>query len=213
LELEEEDDALIKQCGRGAFADCRCYGAQSSYLTALSSDLMFCFGHMSEWWWRLTGFAPGKAPLLPLDIRCKTAQEDLCVPYGTVVALSASQPSVSVAAPMSFDEDKLSSLISASITGAIHSMKIDMEKTIQQQVAAGIAEVLSQQNSTQGIVSRSIIPPCPSIETPAYPSSDSPHASSATIVPEPMDIDYSLSSKTPLDYLKLLYPNIEAPSF
>jgi hypothetical protein len=66
LELEEEDDALIKQRSHGALADWHCYDIQLTYLTTLTSDLMFRFGHMSEWWWRLTQFAPGKAPLLPL---------------------------------------------------------------------------------------------------------------------------------------------------
>ena len=69
LEVEEEkDDALIRQRCYGSFADRHCYGVRSTYLPTLTSDVMFRFGHMSEWWWRLTCFASGRPSLLPLDI-------------------------------------------------------------------------------------------------------------------------------------------------
>lgn len=141
LELEEEDDALIKQRGHGASADRRCYGVQSAYLTTLSSDLMFRFGHMSEWWWRLTQFAPGKAPLLPLDLRRKSQPGDLYTSHHSPPAVTQHS---------SFDEDKLAAMISAGVATAIHSLKIEMDSIVKSSVAAGVAEALSRRNPTLG---------------------------------------------------------------
>ena len=140
LEVEEEDDALIKQRGHGSLADHRCYGVQSRYLTTLSSDLMFRFGRMSEWWWRLTRFAPGKAPLLPLDVRRKTQPGDVYSLQGPPVR-SVSKPS----AEAGYDEDKLAAMISARVETALQGLKQHMDTIIQTHVAAGVAEALSRQ--------------------------------------------------------------------
>jgi hypothetical protein len=227
LELEEEDDALIKQRGHGALADRRCYGVQSSYLTTLSSDLMFRFGHMSEWWWRLTQFAPGKAPLLPLDIRRKQQSSDIYIPLHSSDHSTATQAVQPVPAAH-LDENRLAAIISASVGSAIRSLKNDMEEIIQSRVAAGIAEVLSRQGSLRIPVSQQ-----PSItlsatdtsmdidlSTVAEPPTGTqlapqltPLSSSNTLVSDPMDIDLAPHSKTALHYLKQLYKDIAEPKF
>jgi hypothetical protein len=156
LELEEEEDALIKQRGHGALSDRRCYGVQSRYLTTLTSDLMFRFGHMSEWWWRLTQFHPGKTPLLPLDIRCETQSTDAYNPYDFPQLPTVTGPNQPLEREMQagFDADKLSEIVSSSVAGAIHSLKEHMNEIIVSQVAAGAAEALSQHHLLHNSVTR-----------------------------------------------------------
>jgi DEAD/DEAH box helicase len=156
LELEEEDDALIKQRGHGALSDRRCYGVQSRYLTTLTSDLMFRFGHMSEWWWRLTQFHPGKAPLLPLDIRRKTQSTDAYNPYDFPQPPTVTGPNQPLEreTQAGFDADKLAEIVSSSVTGAIHSLKEHINEIIVSQVAAGVAEALSRHHLLHNSVTR-----------------------------------------------------------
>lgn len=215
LELEEEDDALIKQRGHGALADRRCYGVQSAYLTTLSSDLMFRFGHMSEWWWRLTRFAPGKAPLLPLDIRRKSQPNDLYSP----AAASTSSPSL--VHQVNYDEDKLAAMVAAGVASAIRSLKEEMDGIIQTSVAAGVAEALMRRDSRTELVTQhssatlvsadtamDVDPPFGSLpqNTLLSESSDGP-------VAEPMDIDSEDASQKALYYLKLFYKEKANPQF
>jgi hypothetical protein len=214
LELEEEDDALIKQRGHGSMADRRCYGVQSAYLTTLSSDLMFRFGHMSEWWWRLTRFAPGKAPLLPLDIRRKSQLSDQYSPAATIPSTVIQQAG--------YDEDKLAALVSAGVATALRSLRDEMTGIIQTSVAAAVAEVLSRQTSIPSSLTRQS---SGMITTPGEPmdidfSFGSPPlqiASSAnsgnTLPPDSMDIDSDDASKKALHYLKLFYKNKADPQF
>jgi hypothetical protein len=213
LELEEEDDALIRQRGHGPLADRRCYGVQSQYLSTLSSDLMFRFGHISEWWWRLTCFAPGKPPLLPLDLRRKAFDydHDHYTPIGPVAGDAISSASSQVP---HLSEERLAAIISASITTAVQELKKDMENVVQTRVAAGIAEVLSRQTSLQFPISRqsstSTISP---IET-AGSSFSTQSFSSNTMVSDSMDVDaHPAPDLTPLQYLQKFYPHIAAPKF
>ena len=221
LELEEEDDALIKQRGHGSSADRRCYGVQSCYLTTLSSDLMFRFGHMSEWWWRLTQFSPGKAPLLPLDIRRKSKSNDIYTPvdsqgHGETLSTEVSIPTVQA----TFDEDRLSAIISASVATAVRSLKNDMEEIIAAKVAAGVAEALSR----QGSIHISSTPQQPSMTPPStdtimdldFPDDTaqvSSLSSSSTLVSDPMDVDSGHYSNTAHHYLKQFYNAISNPKF
>lgn len=187
LELEEEDDALIKQRGHGALADRRCYGVQSRYLTTLSSDLMFRFGHMSEWWWRLTRFAPGKPPLLPLDKRRKLQESDTYT-SNYPLARPVSNPSGEV-----YDNDRLAAMISAGVETAIRAMGNNIDAIIRSSVAAGVAEALSRQ------------PPLDAIDT----------AMDVDLVahPEPMDIDSEDTTRKAQQYLELFYKDIQNPRF
>ena len=225
LELEEEDDALIKQRGHGALADRRCYGVQSSYLTTLSSDLMFQFGLMSEWWWRLTRFAPGKAPLLPLDIHWKLQGGNFyvlfdCQGQGELPVTQLAMP----AQQASLDEDKLSAIISASVATAIRSLKDSMEEMIASKVAAGVAEALSRQSSIHTPTSwqpsitlsstdtmmvmdlPGATPPCDTPDVVLLPSSD-------MLVSQPMDVDSGHYSQMAHAYLKRFYKDIPNPKF
>jgi hypothetical protein len=211
LELEEEDDALIKQRGHGALADRRCYGVQSAYLTTLSSDLMFRFGHMSEWWWRLTQFAPGKAPLLPLDLRRKLQSSDSYAPINT--------PSSTIIHQTGHDDDRLTAMISAGIATALHSLKMEMDGIIQSSVAAGVAEALSRQNSNPGILTRhssaTLLPidTAMDVDRPFGNSIPMPPEAIDNLVDEPMDIDSGGASQKAHHYLKLFYKHSPNPQF
>jgi superfamily II DNA helicase RecQ len=225
LELEEEDDALIKQRGHGALADRRCYGVQSSYLTTLSSDLMFRFGHMSEWWWRLTQFLPGRAPLLPLDIRRKLQDSDSYIPFHSKDKEWLSEPKASIPATQaSLDEDRLSALISASVTAAVTLLKDNMEDIIASKVAAGVAEALSRQSSVhiQAPQHLSMTPlsvntmmdvDLPDSTPPCDISGLTPLSSSDTLVSQSMDIDSGHHSPLAQVYLKQFYKDIPEPQF
>jgi hypothetical protein len=204
LELEEEDDALIKQRGHGAFADRRCYGVQSRYLTTLSSDLMFRFGHMSEWWWRLTRFAPGKGPLLPLDIRRKGQSGDMYAPHDYLAQ------NFSKTAEASYDEDKLAALMSATVETALQKLKQHMDTVIQTAVAAGVAEALSRQPTRH---------PSPTLDDVHMDDMympmevDNAPAVLPTVVSEPMDVDSGDASLRAHLYLGQFYKDIPNPQF
>jgi hypothetical protein len=219
LELEEEDDALIKQRGHGAMADRRCYGVQSAYLSTLSSDLMFRFGHISEWWWRLTQFAPGKAPLLPLDLRRKTQTNDFYNPVNAPLATD-------VVYHPAHDEDKLAAMISAGIAAAIHSLKDNMEGIVRTSVAAGVTEALSRQSSNQGPLTRHssglFLTDIAMDMDPPHNSSNlqlaTPHPASlagTSDIPlsERMDIDSGDASQKAHHYLRLFYKDLPNPQF
>lgn len=214
LELEEEDDALIKQRGHGPLADRRCYGVQSAYLTTLSSDLMFRFGHMCEWWWRLTQFAPGKLPLLPLDLRRKSHPSDVYSPAYTT--------SVEVVDKSSYSEEQLEAMVSAGVATAIRSLKDDMDSIIRRSVAAGVAEVLARQISTPGTLlqqaSFSLVHADTSMDVDTHfgsPTTQPLLLSSLNDAPvsEPMDIDSSGTSNKAEHYLRLFYKNKANPEF
>jgi hypothetical protein len=209
LEVEEEDDALIKQRGHGSMADRRCYGNQSRYLSTLSSDLMFRFGHMSEWWWRLTQFAPGKGPLLPLDIRRKLQPSDMYSPLNSPPSAVIQQPSGT--------DDNFAAMVSAGVSAAVRSIKNDLEATIKACVAAGVAEALARQNSVAGPFTRhssatSVDPPM-DVDVPF--NSSTPHLMEHdTIMSDPMDVDQTVVSQSDvLCYLKLFYKSIREPTF
>jgi DEAD/DEAH box helicase len=218
LELEEEDDALIKQRGHGATADRRCYGVQSAYLSTLSSDLMFRFGHISEWWWRLTQFAPGKAPLLPLDLRRKTRSDDIYNPTNA--------PLPTTTHFMAHDEDRLAAMISAGVAAAIHSLKDNMEGIINTSVAAGVTEALSRQTSMQGLLTQhpsgpsridtgmDVDPPLNGLDLQlATPHLTPPAITNNIVASERMDIDSVDASQKAYNYLRLFYKDLQNPQF
>ncbi|KAG6834775.1 hypothetical protein H0H93_007508 [Arthromyces matolae] len=145
---EEETDSLIEQRNHGSAADRRCYGIQSQYLHTISSDVMFRFGRISEWWWQLTGWAPGKPPLLPLDIRRQhalgrqhhTRQEDLSV-------LPLSSPNIQPLASDSHIAEVLKITLRESLVP-------HLQHVIRQEVAMAFTEVTTQQNNhSQTLVS------------------------------------------------------------
>jgi hypothetical protein len=69
-EIEEEDgDALVEQRGHSVEMSRTHYGRRVDRLQSLSDDVLIRFGRVSEAWWQLVGFFPGKPPLLPVDQR------------------------------------------------------------------------------------------------------------------------------------------------
>ena len=201
LELEEEDDALIKQRGHGALSDRRCYGVQTRYLTTLSSDLMFRFGHMSEWWWRLTQFYPGKSPLLPLDIRRKSQGSDIYIPHNLPHSTTFTPPHqpLGQGVQAGFDADKLSAIVSSSVTAAIHSLKEHMNEIIESRVAAGVAEALSRHS----LLHNSVFQKPPTTLTAADSIMDlDPISESTTLVSTPRQPSINLPPRITISNLE-----------
>ena len=98
---------------------------------------MFQFGHMSEWWWRLTRFSPGKAPLLPLDIQQKSKSNDIYTPLNSQGHAETLSTEVSIpAVQVTSDEDRLSTIISAGVATAVCSLKNDIKEIIAAKVVA-----------------------------------------------------------------------------
>lgn len=216
LELENEDDVLIKQRCHGALADRRCYGVQSRYLESLSSDMMFRFGHICEWWWCLTGFAPGKPPLLPLDLRRQLGSTDIYIPYKEPQSPSLSTPTSSAIGAV-FNQEQLAAIVSASVSTALQDLKQNMEAIIQAKVAEGITEALAHlPPSVNHSSSFHALPSYPIASTASQPSSF-PHSSTSPSIAPPspiisMDVDCLVPSNS-LQWLKALYPTMTASRF
>ena len=167
---------------------------------------MFQFGHMSKWWWRLTCFAPGKAPLLPLDIRRKTQSGDLYAPHNSL-AQHVSRP-----AAASYDEDKLSALISSTVETALQKFKQQIDAIIQTSVASGVAEALSRQPTRH---------PSPALDDvhmddmymPMEVDNALAPAVHPTVVSGPMDVDSGDASQKAHLYLRQFYKDLPNPQF
>src|SRR5262245_43171817 len=144
LEMEEEEDALIAQRCHGPLADCRCYGVQSRYLSSITSDLMFRFGHISEWWWRLTRFAPGKPPLLPLDIRRKSKTSDIYVPWERLGENNILPTHTGSATSTCITDDRIDAIINTRLQSFMQELVSKMDGIISARVADGITEAHSR---------------------------------------------------------------------
>ena len=132
---EEEGDAIAEQAGHGLGTRRRIYAPEIGMLPGVSSDLLLRFGHVSEWWWRLTGFHPKHPRLLPLQNRRQIHQE--IAPQFPCHSDQESNAVVNSGFPM----EKMTALI----TNQLSLMKAELQKEIQSSVAAGIAEVLQRQ--------------------------------------------------------------------
>lgn len=219
LEVEEDEDALIKQRGHGSIADRRCYGVQSRYLSTLSSDVMFRFGHISQWWWQLTQFAPGKAPLLPLDIRRMTSGDGGY--YLPISSQNDTLPSVQSANsgfnPAVIDDGVVAAKVAASLSTVIHAMKNEIQAMVQTSVAAGIAEFMARQTPSDHLLLQQQSP-TPSVTFPAKEKLQEIMDTSETPVstPDPIAVEVLESpvhtptseqqSSNCLEYLAKLYP-------
>ncbi|KAH0582235.1 hypothetical protein H2248_011880 [Termitomyces sp. 'cryptogamus'] len=141
---EEESDSLIEQRNHGVAVDRRCYGIQSQYLHTISMDLMFRFGRISEYWWRLTGFAPGQPPLLPLDIRRQHTlhtHQEASINSESNQALSIPSPHISV--PAGF-ESHICNLFKVLIQDSVLPQ---MGQLVRQEIAAALTEFQLQSES------------------------------------------------------------------
>jgi len=138
---EDEEDALAEQSGHSAATRRWHYAPERGLLPALSSDLILRFGVVSEWWWKLVGFYPGAAPLLPLLERRRlrgTWQPDQ-------LAMTSSNPQQNANSVSNLDSSRLMEQITATIKGTISEMEIGLEARIQASVASAMAEFLSRQ--------------------------------------------------------------------
>jgi hypothetical protein len=169
---------------------------------------MFRFGHMSEWWWRLTQFAPGQPPLLPLDVRRKSQASGATFPDPN---------SSAVVQNATYDEEKLAAMVSASVATAIRSLRNEMDGIIKTSVASGVAEALARQNSSTGSLTRQSSATLVGTETPMdIDDSFDGGPASHSIPPsntEPMDIDGGVGSQRAHHYLKLFYKDKAHPKF
>ena len=74
---EEEKDVLAEQAGHSAHMAQLKYAAEVGHLPSMSSDLLLCYGHVSESWWAVTGFKPNTPPTLPRRIRARLRPDTL----------------------------------------------------------------------------------------------------------------------------------------
>ena len=72
---EEEKDVLAEQAGHSAHMAQLKYAAEVGHLPSMSSNLLLCYGHISELWWAVTGFKPDTPPTLPLRLRARLRPE------------------------------------------------------------------------------------------------------------------------------------------
>jgi Superfamily II DNA helicase len=144
LEDQEEDDALAEQAGHSIRQRRGTYAQEIGLLPEISSDLLLRFGHVSEWWWRLTGFLPDASPLLPLNRRQRIRKE-MRTQFSEPPTLQSPATGTS---PVQMD--KIIEHISAVLTTSLSDMKNNLQDSIQAAVAAGLAEMMSRQPSSFG---------------------------------------------------------------
>ena len=104
-------------------------------LPGVSSDLLLRFGHVSEWWWRMTGFHPNHPHLLPLLNRRQLHRQ--AAPEQPQIADGNTTPALNQGVSME--------QIGAVISDQLSQLKIELRNQIQESVAAGVAEVLQRQ--------------------------------------------------------------------
>ena len=136
----EEGDALAEQAGHSASTRRLHYAAQHGHLVGMTSDVLLRFGHISEAWWQLTRFHPGKPPILPLRQRRQIRQDaaNSSTAFGP-------QPQPGVAAAAAPNLAALTETLTATLKASIAQMKIELHAEIQTAVAAGCQEILSRQ--------------------------------------------------------------------
>ncbi|KAG6875527.1 hypothetical protein C0992_003478, partial [Termitomyces sp. T32_za158] len=170
---EEESDSLIEQRNHGVSADRRCYGIQSQYLHTISMDLMFRFGRISEYWWRLTGFAPGQPPLLPLDIRRQHSLQNHPIPPTTDANNHLSKSNLPQALVPSGFESHICDLFKTMINDSVLP---NIGHLVRQEIATAFTEFqLRSSGSIQSIIPSSTAPPLTSpLIIPSTPIQSSP---------------------------------------
>jgi hypothetical protein len=148
---DEEEDALAGQSGHKPATRRAIYAPEHRMLPALSSDLMQRYGRASEWWWRLTGFAPGVAILLPL-LRRRGLKNSLEAPE------TIGDGSSTVNATSGINLTTLVEQITAIVTASVSGLKLDLERHIETAVAVGVAEALNRYQPPTQEAAR-ILPP------------------------------------------------------
>jgi hypothetical protein len=137
---EKEGDALAEQAGHSASTRRLHYAAEHGHLVGMTSEVLLRYGHISEAWWQLTRFYPGKSPLLPLQHRRQIRQDAA----NTSTAFGP-QPQPGVPAPAAPNLAALTETLTATLKASIAQMKIELQAGIQAAVAAGCQEMLSRQ--------------------------------------------------------------------
>jgi hypothetical protein len=136
IDEDDEDDLLARQSNHSPEIRARIYAPEEGHLPCMSSDVLLRYGRVSEAWWRLTGFKPGAAPLLPLKVRRNLVQD---LPGSTTDnAITTTMPGPGI------DITKLLEHISATVSSSVSQLKIDLAAEIQQKVALGLAEVFQR---------------------------------------------------------------------
>jgi hypothetical protein len=136
-ELDQEEDAVTAQRGHQPLTCREEYAPEHGLLPALTSDLMHRYGRASEWWWHMTGFAPGKPPLLPL-LRRRGIRHDSNVSHGAGEGLSNADalPGINMAMLM----EQMTAMVTTSVSG----LKLELERHIETAVAAGVAQAFGR---------------------------------------------------------------------
>lgn len=152
---EDEDDVLAAQRGHGLGTSRRIYAPEVGHLPCMSSDLLLRFGHVSEKWWELTGFREGFPKMLPLHVR-RQVQETLRKQQTT------DAPTTTTQAYPPFDPTFLLQHLTATITGEINKMQVQLEDKMQKTVADGIAEAMQRGFGRSSVREPVFHPPPPS---------------------------------------------------
>ena len=184
---EEDSDALVEQ--RGHSVDmCRThYGRRVDRLHSLTDDVLVRFGRVSEAWWQLVGFYPGRPPLLPLEQR---RNQKL---HPTSQGMEQQDPKDIHQVAGAFNSQELMAMMDTMIRGAFTQFAAEMKKEIRTAVASGMASFLDRQVSAdqQPKLGRpgSDIPPQLAVQpsTNAFNTMLSPLAANDVLLPSPVE--------------------------
>jgi hypothetical protein len=132
---DEEEDLLALQRGHSWSRARFSYATEVGHLPCMSSDQLLRFGRVSEGWWEVAGFKPGRPAMLPLMERHKITSTSHCCPS----VGAGESPPISA-----FDQQAIIHQLTATMVNEIGKLQATLAVQIQQSVAAGIAEALQR---------------------------------------------------------------------
>jgi hypothetical protein len=166
IEEEEDSDALVEQRGHSIEMSRSHYGRRIDRLQCLTDDVLTRFGRVSEAWWRLVGFFPGKPPLLPVDQRRQLhmAKQSANLDDPTNVHQNASLTPA-------FNSEELLAMMRTMVDNALTDFGTEMKKEIRTAVASGMAAFLDHQPWAKPTPHN----PPPPVSIPTPPPAQHPH--------------------------------------
>ena len=153
-EEEENSDALAEQRGHSVEMSRTHYGRRTDRLQSLTDDMLVRFGRVSEAWWRLVGFFPGKPPLLPLDQR-----RELRMANPTMDQVNQDNDIQTTRAAPAFDKEELMAMMKTTIANAFTEYSTEMKGEIKNAVASAMAAFLDRQPAPASVPTPPTQPP------------------------------------------------------
>ena len=151
-EEEENSDALAEQRGHSVEMSRTHYGRRTDRLQSLTDDMLVRFSRVSEAWWRLVGFFPGKPPLLPLDQR-----RELRMANPSMDQVNQNNNIQATSAAPAFDKEELMAMMKMMITNAFTEFGTEMKEELKNAVASAMAAFLDRQPAPASVPT----PPAP----------------------------------------------------